>query len=192
MLIAFEGLDQSGKATQALRLKARLERHGHQVQSLSFPDYATPIGAEIKLALSGKRGFSPEVMQMLYVANRLEHLNTIRGWVAAKQIVICDRYRASSMAYGEAQGLNGWWLSQIQKPLPKADITILLDIMPEVSANRKTVGRDKYEADLELLRRVRESYFAQATGRGWVIIRGDAPVETVEHDVFALVSSRLH
>jgi len=47
ILIVFEGLDQSGKETQARRLRQWFESRGRQVESLAFPDYATPIGAEI-------------------------------------------------------------------------------------------------------------------------------------------------
>src|SRR4030095_8922523 len=73
MLIAFEGLDQSGKATQARHLQSRIEQAAHPVHGLSFPDYDTPIGREIARALAGERDYPPEVMQLLYVANRFEH-----------------------------------------------------------------------------------------------------------------------
>ena len=63
MLIAFEGLDQSGKETQARHLRARIEQEGLRVHALSFPDYGTPIGQEIEKALHGEREFTPEVMQ---------------------------------------------------------------------------------------------------------------------------------
>ena len=63
---------------------------------------------------------SPEVMQLLYVANRLEFKTRIQGWVSAGEVIICDRYRASSVAYGEAQGLDVRWLNDIQLHLPPA------------------------------------------------------------------------
>ena len=56
MLIVFEGLDQSGKETQARSLRARLEQDGRHVQSLSFPEYDTPIGIEIRHALEPAHG----------------------------------------------------------------------------------------------------------------------------------------
>ena len=55
MLIAFEGLDQSGKETQARLLAARLVGEGRRVTTVSFPDYATPIGTELHRALHGER-----------------------------------------------------------------------------------------------------------------------------------------
>src|ERR1017187_4792958 len=105
MLIAFEGLDQSGKETQAHRLCARLEHEGRRVHALSFPDYATPIGEEIAKALQNQRDFGPDVMQLLYMANRFEFKPRIDLWLAAGDFIVCDRYRASSVAYGEAMGL---------------------------------------------------------------------------------------
>ena len=72
MLIAFEGLDQSGKETQARTLRARLEQGGWKVRTASFPDYVTPIGAELQRALAGEREFGADVMQQRYIANRFE------------------------------------------------------------------------------------------------------------------------
>ena len=105
-LIAFEGLDQSGKQTQAEWLAEALRAAGHRVQMLSFPDYATTIGAEIGAALHGQRAYGPDVLQLLYIANRYEHAPAIRGWLAEGTMVVADRYAASSLAYGEAQGLD--------------------------------------------------------------------------------------
>jgi dTMP kinase len=76
-------------------------------------------------------------MQLLYVANRYEWKGEIERAQATGTIVVCDRYLASSVAYGEAQGLDAEWLSAIQKYLPRPDITVLLDIPPEVSATPK-------------------------------------------------------
>ncbi len=78
-LIAFEGLDQSGKQTQALRLRQALETEGLTVVSFDFPDYQTPIGQEIGAALKGERAFPPDCLQLLYVANRCEHRPRDRG-----------------------------------------------------------------------------------------------------------------
>jgi len=185
MLIAFEGLDQSGKETQSRLLRERLERDGRRVQSLSFPEYHTPIGREIRQALDGARDFTPDVMQLLYVANRLEFKPQIDAWLAAGDAVVCDRYCASSIAYGEAQGLDPVWLAEIQRSLPKATITVLLDIAPETAVRRKSKGRDKYESDLGLLSRVRESYRRQAVAADWCRI--DAELE--KPDVAAAIDA---
>jgi dTMP kinase len=191
MLIAFEGLDQSGKETQARALRARLELDGYRVRSLSFPEYDTPIGGELRQALAGGRDFTPDVMQLLYVANRLEFKARLTSWLAEGDIVICDRYCASTVAYGEAQGLDPTWLKEIQRYLPPANVTVLLDIAPETAVQRKATGRDRYERDLELLARVRDSYRRQAALEGWCVIDAEAPKAGVTRAVEAAVLPRL-
>jgi dTMP kinase len=190
LLIAFEGLDQSGKQTQAEMLAARLNADGRTVRLMSFPDYDTPIGAEIGRALHGERDYSPDVMQLLYVANRYEWKNEIMRARTTGTIVICDRYLASSVAYGEATGLDPTWLFEIQKHLPQPDVTLLLDIAPEVSARRKTRDRDRFERDLALLGRVRRSYEAQVTDR-WSRIDADRDRILVAADIYAAVAPHL-
>jgi dTMP kinase len=185
LLIAFEGLDQSGKQTQAELLRDRLASASRSVRLLSFPDYETVIGAEIGRALRGERDYSADVMQLLYVANRYEYKGEILRAKEAGTILVCDRYLASSVAYGEAHGLDAAWLLEIQKYLPQPDITFLLDIAPEISARRKTADRDKYERDLALLGRVRESYLRQASQSGWVRIDAARDPQTIAADVHA-------
>jgi dTMP kinase len=190
LLVAFEGLDQSGKQTQAELLRDRLNAAHRSVFLLSFSDYGTPIGEEIERALRGARNYAPDVMQLLYVANRYEWRTEIERRRSDGDILICDRYLASSVAYGEAQGLDPAWLLEIQRHLPQPDITFLLDIAPEVSARRKTADRDRYERDLALLGRVRESYIRQAAN-GWVRLSADRDRTQVAADVWASVEPRL-
>jgi len=191
LLIAFEGLDQSGKQTQAELLRDRLTGRGRAVRLLSFPDYHTDIGAEIGRALHGERHYGADVMQLLYIANRYEYRQSIVEAKAEGTILVCDRYLASSVAYGEAQELDSAWLVEIQKYLPAPDVTILLDIPPEVSARRKSQDRDKYERDLSLLARVRDSYVKQSAGPGWVRIDADRDRDAVAADVWAAVADRV-
>ncbi len=191
MLIAFEGLDQSGKETQAKRLAAHLEQAGHIVRTLSFPDYSTPLGEEIAQALAGQRDYGPDVMQLLYVANRSEIKPRLTAWLALGNVVICDRYRASSVAYGEAFGLSPDWLDEIQQHLPKTDITVLLDIAPETAAARKAHGRDRFERDMDLLTRVRASYRRQAAAGAWIVIDAEASKDEVAARVVEAVRLRL-
>lgn len=190
LLVAFEGLDQSGKQTQAELLRDRLTAQRRPSRMLSFPDYATVIGGEIGRALRGERAYAPDVMQLLYVANRYEWKQEIEEARRVGTIVVCDRYLASSVAYGEAQGLDAGWLVTIQQYLPQPDVTILLDIPPEVSARRKRDGRDRFEQDLALLARVRDSYLRQATS-GWTRVEADRDRDAVAADVWAAVSRRL-
>ena len=191
LLIAFEGLDQSGKQTQAELLRDTLITQRRSVNLLSFPDYTTAIGEEIGRALRGEREYDADVMQLLYVANRYEWKREIVRATAAGAILVCDRYLASSIAYGEAQGLDGTWLTDIQKYLPQPDVTFLLDISPETSARRKTADRDRYERDLALLGRVRESYLRQALRSGWVRLDASRAPDVIAADIYETIASRL-
>ncbi|MGH9330698.1 MAG: dTMP kinase, partial [Vicinamibacterales bacterium] len=91
-LIAFEGLDQSGKETQAQRLRDALKATGHKARFLTFPDYGTSIGEEIARALQGERDYGPDVMQLLFIANRYERKPEIERWLEGGLVLLCDRY----------------------------------------------------------------------------------------------------
>ena len=190
-LIAFEGLDQSGKQTQAERLRMHIESRGRECRLLSFPAYDTALGQEIHRALHDGRDYTPDVLQLLYIANRYEHKAQMQQWIASGAFVVCDRYMASSIAYGEAQGVDPAWLADTQRLLPSADLTILLDIAPDTAAQRKAANRDRYERDLALLSRVRESYRRQAANGGWLVLDGGRARDAVAADVVSAVATRL-
>jgi dTMP kinase len=191
LLIAFEGLDQSGKQTQAETLRDYVTSVGRECRLLSFPDYETPIGSEIFKGLHGERDYAPDVMQLLYVSNRYEYRARIEHWIGEGLILLCDRYVASSIAYGEAQGLDAGWLAEIQRFLPQPHLTILLDIAPETAVRRKASNRDRYERDLALLSRVRKSYHRQGERGGWLRLDGERAKQDVSGDVISAVATRL-
>lgn len=191
VLMAFEGLDQSGKETQAQLLRDRLKEEGRKVRIVSFPDYSTSIGEELARALQGERDYRPDVMQLLYVANRYERKPDLVRWIDGGLMVLCDRYLASSVAYGEAHGLDPAWLLDIQRFLPQPGLTILLDIAPETALARKALDRDRYERDPAMLARARESYRRQASAANWVRIDGDRDRGEVAADILTAVHARL-
>jgi dTMP kinase len=190
-LIAFEGLDQSGKQTQAELLRDRLKEEGWKARLVSFPDYGTTIGEEIARALQGEREYGADVMQLLYIANRYERKPDLQRWLDGGLVLVCDRYVASSIAYGEAQGLDPVWLMEVQKFLPAPSLTIMLDIAPETAVQRKAVDRDRYESDLAMQARVRDSYRRQAGAQNWIRLDGERPKDVLAADVFSAVASRL-
>lgn len=189
-LIAFEGLDQSGKETQARRLRDRLRASERKARVVSFPDYGTSIGEEIARALAGERDYGPDVMQLLYVANRHERKDDLERWQQAGIVLLCDRYLASTVAYGEAQGLDVTWLEAIQRFLPPPALTIYLDISPDTALERKATGRDRFEKDYALQVAVRQSYQRQAQAVDWVRIDGERAVDEIAEEVAQVVSSR--
>ncbi|HEY6211191.1 MAG TPA: dTMP kinase [Vicinamibacterales bacterium] len=190
-LIAFEGLDQSGKQTQAELLRDWLKQQNRKARLVSFPDYGTSIGEEIARALQGEREYGPDVMQLLYIANRYERKPDLVRWLEGGLTLVCDRYLASSIAYGEAQGLDAAWLTEMQRYLPPPVLTIMLDIAPETAVQRKSVDRDRYERDLAMQGRVRESYRRQAQTAEWIVLDGERAKDLISQDVISAVASRL-
>jgi len=172
-------------------VQAFVRTRGRDGRLVSFPDYTTAIGGEISKALHGEREYGPDVMQLMYVANRYERRREMSSWLEQGAVLVCDRYRASSVAYGEAQGLDPVWLRDMQRFLPPTDLTILLDIAPETAVQRKAKGRDRYERDLALLSRVRESYRRQAAQEGWLTLNGERPRDDVSADVVSAVEKLL-
>ena len=191
MLIAFEGLDQSGKQTQAEGLRDVVMSRGRECHLLSFPDYATPIGREIAAALHGDRDYAPDTLQLLYIANRYEKRAQMEAILGRGGVLVCDRYMASSIAYGEAQGLDARWLTDAQRFLPRPALTIVLDIAPETAVGRKSTNRDRYERDLDLLARVRDSYHAQSRQEDWLVLNGEREKAAVSTDVLRAVEPLL-
>lgn len=191
LLIVFEGLDQSGKQTQAEGLRDAVRARERECLLLSFPDYSTTIGHEISEALHGRRDYAADTLQLLYIANRYEKRGDMMSALARGAVIVCDRYMASSVAYGEAQGLDPEWLSDTQRFLPRPDLTIVLDIDPETAVRRKSAGRDRYERDLALLSRVRTSYHRQAGQAGWLLLDGDRSKADVMADVTRAVAMLL-
>ncbi|MCC6178545.1 MAG: dTMP kinase [Chloroflexi bacterium] len=191
-LIAIEGIDQAGKQTVCERLVDVLVSTGVPAEQLGFPDYTTPLGMEIARFLRGERSYPAETRQLLYAANRWERVADIRAWLARGRAVIVDRYIASGVAYGAAQGLDIEWMLAVERGLPPADVTLLLDIPPDVSLARKTTARDAYEARTDLLTRARAAYHRLAAAPAWHIVDAAADRDTVWSRVLAALDEPPH
>ncbi len=190
ILIAFEGIDQSGKETQALRLAERLRQAGKQVLLSGFPDYETPIGLEIRKFLNGERDFNPETRQLLYVANRYEKLEQIHEALQQMDYIIMDRYKASGLAYGLITGLDLDWCVRLEERLPDPDLVLLFDTPVEESFRRKQEGRDRYERELEFLAKVRGTYLELAEHFGWTVFASNQSVDQLEQEVWQCVEGK--
>jgi len=79
----------------------------------------------------------------------------------------------------------------MQKFLPPASLTIMLDIAPETAVERKAVDRDRYERDLAMQGRVRESYARQAVAGRWLVLDGERSKDAIAEAVITAVTSRL-
>ncbi len=187
-LLAIEGIDKAGKDTQSKLLERKLAQRSLKAKRLSFPDYGTPLGKEIRKFLQGKISLRPEVRQLLYVANRWEKEQEMREWLEEGTFVIADRYIPSGLAYGLANGLSLDWMLKLEDGLPKLDAVILIDISVETSCSRGKMS-DIYEEDRKFLEQVRSAYLDLAKRFGWTVISGETSVEDVSQRIWREVEA---
>lgn len=197
LLIAVDGIDACGKTTLIQRIT------DPDVTAYKFPNLDAATGRYIKAGLDGRHPFhSPELLQSLMATNRYETAPEIRDLLAAGETVVLDRYFASGIAYGLADGLAERWLWDINASLPMPDLYVLIDVSPEASMARRPDGRDRLERDAERLHRVRKHYLdlwiknpAVTSWRGqpmrWALIYGEQDPEDV-YQVFRVVVQRIH
>ncbi len=184
-LIAIEGIDGSGKGTQAALLRDRLHADGRSVALLSFPRYeSTFFGRRIGEFLNGRYGglneIHPFLVSLLYAGDRLESRETLLRELDNHEVVILDRYVASNIAHQcaklaeEDQAELEGWIEQIefgQNKLPRPDVTLLFDL-PAAAAQELIAKKsqrsytdrsaDLQESDLGYLQRVRSVYLRLA------------------------------
>ncbi len=182
--IDMEGIDQSGKKTQARLLVAKLRRQGFKVATLGFPIYTTPAGREIRAFLDGKRNYPLQAVHMLYSLNRWENKDAIIRRLGGVDFLVTDRYYPSNLAYGFARGLDLNWLATLDRGLPKPDAVVVLDVPVRASFSRKARGRDLQESDRALLLRVRRSYLRLARKYHWRVVNGAGPPASVHEEVW--------
>ena len=163
-------------------------RIGTPSEYISFPDYTTPIGREIRGFLEHERDYNLESRHLLYAANRYEHKEQIEKWISDGKVVIINRYSESNLAYGGANGLSIDWLAQIESRMPSSDYVFYLKLSPEVSAARKR-NRDRYEADLAFLKRVSSVYEALSEPGRWFTISADQPKDLIHYEIVKTISS---
>lgn len=202
--ISFEGIDKSGKSTQAEKLVAHFRESGKDVV-FTYEPGATELGREIRhLALDWKPRDGGEVdaraEMFLFAADRAQHVNElIRPSLAAGKVVITDRYVDSTLAYqGYGRGLSLDELRDIQSLatgglLP--DVTVWVDVDLE-TARRRGWGRDPdrmESASDAVFQRIREGFAALCKSEPNRILRvdGTQSVDRVWEDVKETVIARL-
>ena len=184
LFVVFEGIEGSGKSTQSRELRRRLVQSGYTVTLVREPG-GTPTGDRIREELSASRALLVD--------------STIRPALAGNEVVVCDRYAASTLAYqGFARGVD---LETVERTNDTAsgglypDLAILLDIEAEVGLARKSEGHlDRSERErIEFHRRARDGFLELARrepGR-WLVLDGSNPEETISRAVWQRVSDKL-
>ena len=165
--IVLEGLDGSGKSTQAQRLSELIKNSGFVCHVTSEPS-ENPVGGLIRRVLAGELTVESETLALLFAADRFQHYHEeISPRLEKGEYVICDRYYYSHMAY---QGTDAGALNRIMSynqavmgaSEKRPDIVFFLDASPEACLKRITAsrsGKSIFETQAKLTR-VREVYFA--------------------------------
>lgn len=191
-LVGIEGIDAVGKNTQSIILSKWLSKKGVKTARMSFPDYCTAIGKEIKSFLSGRRTYPVELQHLLFAANRWEKSEEIKSHLEAGEIVIVNRYTESNLAYGMANGLDITWLANLENGLPRTDLVIVLDAPPRsLSSRRPGNNKDAYERSTSLQRKAQKAYRELARKRGWKLVDAERPVRDVQAAVLKTVRDDL-
>ena len=161
--IVFEGLDGSGKSTQAALLADQLRHAGHPVWLTAEPTEQA-IGRHIRAILGGEFRVHPQTMALLYAADRCEHLYQADSGIVARctqsdQWVVCCRYLFSSLAYQGAI-YDEQCVADLNRRFPLPEHLIYLDLSPQESKRRRASRstEDIFEARLQFQTTVYERY----------------------------------
>ena len=191
MIIVIEGFDQAGKKTQSKLLAKFLKTKNKKSKIFSFPDYATPIGKEIRRYLGGKRSFPPQVIHCLLAANRWEKAKEIQDALSENYVVIMNRYYQSNLVYGTVNGLDMAWLENLDDGLPKEDLVVLLDVNVTDSFSRKKERRDKFEENMEFAQKITQTYRKLAKQFDWHIVNASRHKQAVHQDIRQIISKHV-
>jgi len=210
LFITLEGGEGAGKTTQVVHLAGFLAQQG--VKSiLTREPGGTVLGKQIRSVLLNPdhAGMAAETELLLYMADRAEHVHTvIRPALGAGKTVLCDRFFDATLVYqGVARGLAAEWIGQLHELVfdgLKPDLTLLLDLPPEVGLARarrqlekgvRSRKESRFEDETLIFhQRVREGYLAlahQEPGRFRVIDAGQDELR-VRKDIQAAVEAVLN
>lgn len=187
--IVLEGPDGAGTTTHAALLAESLRKKGNQVLLTAEPSTG-PIGSFIRQQLAAHSIPSPAALQLLFVADRAWHVETvILPALRANTIVVCDRFALSTLMYGTALGLDPQWLRSInsQFPLPDKEIITLpaFEVCMQRIAKRSTT--DVFEQP-RMARQVYEAYAEWATSNGKHIVDTSKDQLSVAKDIELIVN----
>ena len=202
--VVIEGLDGAGTTTQCVAIARELRAQGRQVVTTREPSDG-PIGKMIRQALTGQLGLSakkkpltPETLALMFAADRVDHVaREIEPALANGAVVLSDRYLLSSLAYQGAQ-VPIDWVAEINVRARVPDLTLFLEIDPEMGAQRRAVRggkRELYETRA-IQRRTARQYLAaialrRKAGEKIVILDGGASVAEVTAASMSALQKRL-
>ena len=193
MIIVIEGTDGSGKQTQTKLLFEYLNLQGKNVKSISFPNYERDSSFFVKKYLNGEFGdlnaLSPKQCSTFFAIDRFLTMKEYKEFLSDGGVLLLDRYVTSNMLHQatkiddkteRVKFIN--WLEKFEYEdlgLPKPDITIFLDLKPEISKRlRESRGvlkvggeKDIHEANSEYMKNCYERGLNLAKEKNWEIIK---------------------
>lgn len=185
--ICIEGLDASGKTTQARRLVRNLRQKGIDAVYTTEPS-SGKVGRLIRrYVLDRKRRVLIAVEALLFAADRVEHVETeIKPALEKGKVVVCDRYVYSTLAYQGAADLDLKWIEQINRFALVPDLALFLDVPPDIVVKRLKRKRSVMET-LQNQQKVREVYLRMVKDGRMVLVDGSKPVSEVTADILRVV-----
>ena len=176
--IVIEGLDGSGKTTQA-RLLVQKMQSSHNAIYTTEPSRGK-IGSFIReRCLYEEKRLDSAVEALLFAADRVEHVqNEVIPALNEGQLVVSDRYLYSSLAYQGSAGLNIDWIDAINKHALKPDLAVFIDVAPEIVLKRLNRKKSVMET-VETQKKVREIYLKFVANGALIRIDGDMPINEV-------------
>lgn len=190
LLIAIEGIDGSGKTTQARRLVRWLRKKRISAKYTREPTNGQ-IGRILK-AMALRKRVNPYLEALLFAADRLQHLEkTIEPLLSKGYVVVSDRYLHSSLAYQAATTGDPEWVRQLNKFARRPDLALLLDVEPRIGLGRiRRKRRSRFE-NIGLLEKIRENYLRMVEEGELLLVDASRDVEAVSETVRRIVGEFL-
>ena len=181
--ICIEGIDASGKTTQAKILVRKLRRKGIDAAYTTEPSRGK-VGTFIRRYILDRERRVPTTLEaLLFAADRVDHLeNEVKPALEKGRIVVCDRYVYSSIAYQGAAGLSLDWIQCINQFALVPDLAVFLDVSPEIVLKRLKRKKTVMETNANL-QKVREVYLKIVRDGKMITLEGDKPIKEVAKDI---------
>jgi len=187
VFICIEGLDGSGKTTQAKRLVKNLRRRGFDVVYTTEPSTGK-VGRLIRSFVLDRAERVPTALEaLLFAADRVDHVESVvRPLLKQDKIVVCDRYVYSTLAYQGGAGLDLEWIERINRFALKPHLALFIDVPTDVVVKRLKPKRTVMETKRNQ-QKVREVYLKMVQDQRLELIDGDKPISKVEETVLQTV-----
>ena len=196
LFIALEGIDGSGKSTQAKLLAANLEAAGHKVYATYEPTNGA-VGSLLRNILKGNMKADERTIAGLFLADRLDHILNPEDGLLKKlgdgYTVISDRYYFSSYAYHGTHMDMDWVIAcnKMCADLLRPDINMFIDVPPTISMQRINANRQSTELyeTLDNLEKVRakymEAFHKLESEENIQVVDGDQTVDAIAANIWA-------